>query len=97
MLLGSLDPTLLLCSCKGGGNCTAAKGHPVSCDPDPPFWEQLSVGEFLSLSQQIWLRVGKRAKPSSFSGPSPYFLFVHSKGLCFSLWFLLYVGLALGD
>lgn len=30
-----------------GGNCSLAKGHPVSCDPGPPFWEQLSVGEFL--------------------------------------------------
>lgn len=43
----------------------------------------------------VELCVGKRARRHAFSGPSPFFVFFYCKGLCFSLWFSLYVGLAL--
>lgn len=79
---------------EGGGNCSLAKGHPVSWDPGPPYWK--NEGEFQS--QQMKLCVGKRGKKKLIFKPESLFSFPkRPKGLCFSLWFSLYVGLALGS
>lgn len=76
---------------KGGGNCCLAKGYSVSWSPGSPHWE------YVVQSQQMKLCVGKREKKKLIFRPESLFSVPkRPKGLWFSLWFSLHVGLALG-